>query len=263
MCVITISLAFCALKSISFVCTDRGGIPLIRALSFSLVFVCAILWNGAVAQSPAASAKTATPAKMYKSLEEALAEPSAVHALLLNKIRMQSLPAEISKLENLEILILNKNDFESLPAEITKLQHLRGVYLGGSPRLNFEDAIDKLAKLPNLQGLGIDDNQLGRVPAAVMKLEHIQRLGLSSNQLRSIPEELRNLRELETLDLFHNEIARFPQNVNGWPRLKKIYCKDNPLQEGEIERIKRALPAVELNVELPNEVYFALDKKSD
>ena len=92
---------------------------------------------------------------------------------------------QTGNLLNLSVLILHRNGLKTLSAEITELRNLQSIYLGGRPALDFNDVVEKLAKLPKLEGVGLDDNQMREVPRGIDRLRACKRLGLSSNGLRN------------------------------------------------------------------------------
>jgi leucine-rich repeat protein SHOC2 len=65
--------------------------------------------------------------KVYKSMDEALKNPSAVIKLKLRGL--DSLPASIGLLVNLEELDLSKNKLQTLPREIKNLKKLKELIL--------------------------------------------------------------------------------------------------------------------------------------
>ncbi len=98
--------------------------------------------DAAAPATPVPSPRLATPPdKPYTSLDEALADPEHVHALILSRTRLTALPPAIGKLVHLRALVMNRNaDLTEIPEELGHLPELTAIYLGGSPRLRFADA---------------------------------------------------------------------------------------------------------------------------
>lgn len=191
---------------------------------------------------------------VFTSLDEALARPAEARTLILNQTKLETLPDGIEGLKNLETLILHRNELKRLPPQLGNLVTLRAIYLGGSPDLDFVEAVKLLARLPHLEGVGLDDNSLRTVPANIGELKHCKRLGLSSNGLKGLPESLAALSGLETLDLYNNQFAGIPKVLTGM-KIRKIYIKDSGLIGADL---RLALPGVEVDESLPPELYLML-----
>jgi len=195
----------------------------------------------------------------YTSLQDALADPEHVRVLILNGTRLTGLPAAIATLVHLRVLILNRNaELTAIPDELAHLTGLTAIYLGGSPRLPFARVLRTLQQLPNLEGLGIDDNHLGAVPDEIVGFSRLKRLGLSADSLTALPAAIGALANLETLDLYDNALAALPAELSRLTRLRTLYIKGNPLPSAEIDRIRAALPSVTVSTETPNEIYLHL-----
>jgi hypothetical protein len=66
--------------------------------------------GGAAAGPPAPPARPAATAdKPFTSLDQALADPEHVHALILSRTRLTALPPAIGTLVHLRSLVLNRN----------------------------------------------------------------------------------------------------------------------------------------------------------
>jgi Leucine-rich repeat (LRR) protein len=216
--------------------------------------------GGAAAGPPAPPARPAATAdKPFTSLDQAVADPEHVHALILSRTRLTALPPAIGKLVHLRSLVLNRNaDLIEIPDELGHLPELTAIYLGGSPRLRFAEVLRTLQQLPRLEGLGIDDNQLGAVPDELAGFPRLKRLGLSGDALTALPPSIGALINLESLDLYDNALTALPTELSQLTRLRVLYIKGNPLPPSELERIRAALPAATLNTDTPNEVYLHL-----
>lgn len=87
--------------------------------------------------------------------------------MILSRTQLTALPAAIGKLVHLRALVMNRNaDLTEIPEELGHLPELTAIYLGGSPRLRFAEVLRTLQQLPKIEGLGIDDNQLGTIPTS-------------------------------------------------------------------------------------------------
>ncbi|GEM_PF-6973171 len=191
-------------------------------------------------------------AQTYRSAEEALSHRQEATTLILNRTPVGDEIGELPKLTN---LILNRNDLSTVPAAIAKLKTLKAIFVGGNSRLDFEHVIEVLATLPRLEGVGLDDNQMRVVPANIGKLKTCKRLGLSSNELVSLPATIADLQALESLDLYNNRLSKIPGRIRELRNLKRIYIRDSGLSK---DSLSKALPGVEVNTDLPPEVYLQL-----
>ncbi|NDE82091.1 MAG: leucine-rich repeat domain-containing protein [Chlamydiia bacterium] len=122
----------------------------------------------------------------------------------LSYFSLNTLPAEIGRLTNLEDLNLNGNNLTKLPAAI-----------GG---------------LTNLRRLDLYRNQLTTIPGVIGSLTNLQKLDLGKNRLTTIPAEIRNLRNLQKLDLSRNRLTTIPAELERLTYLTLLYL-DRPLVE--------------------------------
>jgi Leucine-rich repeat (LRR) protein len=180
----------------------------------------------------------ATADKPFTSLDQALADPEDVHALILSRTRLTALPPAIGKLVHLRSLVLNRNtDLTEILDELGHLPELIAICLGGSPRLRFAEVLRTLQQLPRLEGLGIDDNQLGAVPDELAGFPRLKRLGLSGDALTALPPSIGALTSLESLDLYDNALTALSAELSQLTRLRVLYVKGNPLPPSELERV--------------------------
>jgi Leucine-rich repeat (LRR) protein len=222
---------------------------------FALLASFLTLWCGRLVT---AQATTQCPrgAPIVTSLTDAFAAPSKVCILSLNKVRLSTLPDSIRLLTNLQVLLLNKNDLDSLPDAIRSLGALTRIYIGGSPRLGFEHLIDQLAAMPALRGLGLDDNQMGRVPVNIDRLSNLESLGLSGDSLITLPREIGALRHLKILDLYDNHFREPPDALHRMSWIETIFLRSSGLDTAGVSQIRIWLPSTQINLDLPPELYL-------
>ena len=101
--------------------------------------------------------------------------------------QLESLPADLGLLVNLELLYLHQNRLTRLPAELGQLVNLRRLALGG--------------------------NRLASLPAELGQLVRLEHLILSQNCLSSLPAELTRLTRLQKLNLDYNPMSELPAAV--------------------------------------------------
>jgi Leucine-rich repeat (LRR) protein len=87
--------------------------------------------------------------------------------------------------------------------------------------------------------------KLRTFPKEILTLKNVQHLYLSANYWASIPEEIGNLQQLKVLDLSSNYyLKKLPDSLVKCVALEELIIKDNKLNPGEVARIRKLLPAV-------------------
>jgi Leucine-rich repeat (LRR) protein len=159
---------------------------------------------------------------IYFSLEEAMENPDEVYRLHLKRKKLNDLPDDIFRLRNLQELDISKNKFKELPWEI--------------------------AKLKNLKRLIAIKNKMETVHPAIGKMKNLKHLILNQNDLKTLPPEIADCEELEYIDLWSNEISSFPKTMKKMVSLKEVDLRVIQFTPTEMERIKEALPNVQIHV---------------
>ena len=144
--------------------------------------------------------------------------------LLNNQLR--ELPVEIGNLTNLVILDFKKNKLKTLPVEIGKLTNLRMLSLDD----NQLTSVEGIEQLTNLGGLSLANNQLTSVEG-VGQLTNLTYLSLSNNQLTSV-EGVEKLTNLTGLFLSNNQLTSV-EGVGKLTNLQGLYLDNNYLPETE------------------------------
>ncbi len=123
-----------------------------------------------------------------------------------------------------------------IPSSIVNLQNLKTFTLRGwtynkYPRQswdnqsqNYNDAFEKLSKLPLLVRLTIKDNSLDKISGTITKLSN-----------------------LEYVDLSHNELSDIPDSFSKLTKLKKLVLGQNKFDNSTEEKINKLLPNVEID----------------
>lgn len=170
--------------------------------------------------------------------------------LVLSYNKIDRIPKEISKVENLERLALNDNYVEEIDPSLADLKNLNWLDL----------TRNKLSKLPqnlflfNLLGLGLSENNFEEIPECIFRfirlrkfgffynrikvispsiqfLVNLMKLDLSNNSIEELPEEICKLRNLTWLNLSHNKIKRLPNNFGNLTKLEELGLGKNNLEE--------------------------------
>ncbi|MCB0725792.1 MAG: leucine-rich repeat domain-containing protein [Ignavibacteriae bacterium] len=195
---------------------------------------------------------------LYKSLDEALQNPSQVYRLNLtnqnltalpaeigtlnnlqycnlSKNQLTSLPPEIKHLRNLQWLILEDNNIASLPGEITELTNLEVLNLDGNSALDVDGAFQVAGAIPSLKELSMNKVLINTLPKSFFSLNNVEKLYLSNTGLNYFPEEMGQLYKLKVLDLTFNNIVTVPSDIEDMKRLLEIYLGGNQITKFPIE----------------------------
>lgn len=167
--------------------------------------------------------------KEYKSLEEALRNPTKVYRLdlsnqnfkmlsdtiwdkfenleylSLKNDHLKELPAGIGNLKNLRTLDLSGNDFKVLPTSFSRLKNLNEIYLNDEKEMDFNKSLVVIKGLPNLKVVHLENDDLKVIPESLLYLTQLETLYLNNNLFNKIPMELKELKKLKFIDLHDNK----------------------------------------------------------
>lgn len=126
----------------------------------------------------------------------------------------------------LQHLVLQRNKIESIPASLTGFPKLKKLVLN----YNQINAVSpELGKLANLEELGLYQNKLTDIPAVVYQMTNLRFLDLYYNQIETIDDEIANLQNLEVLYISSNRIYKISERVGELKNLKELYVHHNRL----------------------------------
>lgn len=169
-----------------------------------------------------------------------------ISILNLEGIEMFHLPVIIAEYKNLRELYVYNNNLETIPAEIDNLQNLEILNLGES-----RGAFNKISHLPeslsNLQKLRelyISNNNLTQIPECIFNLRSLEVLDLSYNQIREVPAEIGRLVNLRILNLSYNELKTLPKEISQLKNLRKLDRYSNQISDEEEIKIIRYLSRI-------------------
>jgi Protein tyrosine and serine/threonine kinase/Leucine rich repeat len=180
-------------------------------------------------------------------------------------------PIEIFDLaDSLEILNLSDNNLQSLPADLNRLNKLKVIFLSNN---SFEEVPEVLAECPNLSMVGfksnkirvlgehslpsgtrwliLTDNQLERLPNSIGRLQSLQKLMLAGNQLRSLPDEMAACQNLELIRLAANRLESLPSWLFTLPRLSWLAYAGNPCCVANLSPTVPTIPWADLTLSAP------------
>lgn len=150
--------------------------------------------------------------------------PLSLHYLYLGGNRLQQVPAELARLDQLRALVLCDNLIHSLPQQLTRLAVLRSLQL--------------------------HNNRLETLPQDLVKLTNLRELSLRGNPLvlrfvREMPNTVPSLLELSGRCVMKKHVAYDGRSLPGVlvDYLNSACCCDNPSCNGvyftsRVERVK-------------------------
>lgn len=146
---------------------------------------------------------------------------SALRHLRLRNLNLESLDSSICELRELETLELLSTRLSSLPQCIGDMKALKSLELDYNPQFarRLSKTICEIARLPNLESLGLVGWELDSIPNAITTLSSLRVLQLANNNIREIPEGLDKMVNLRVMNL-----------------------RKNPLSKGDIDALRTKMP---------------------
>ena len=124
---------------------------------------------------------------------------------------------EVAALSGLKWLRLNDNRLSSLP-ELKALTSLRRIYL--------------------------KNNRFAAVPEQLKDLPALTDVDISGNPVKEVPQWLAEKKGLKNLSFSRTGVTKLPEDLSAWKDLKSLQLGDLSIAPAEMERIRKALPAV-------------------
>ncbi len=137
---------------------------------------------------------------------------------------------------------LSGHGLTGLPTGLGDLQALRQLSLAG----NQLTELGEVSHLQGLQALDLSRNRFETFPTAALELVGLRELNLAGNLLEGLPEGLGRMVSLRVLDLRGNRLTRLPEALGRLKGLEVLDLTENPLPLGEVEALRRALPATHI-----------------
>lgn len=134
--------------------------------------------------------------KIYEWEEVIHASPDTIYGLSLAKLKLDSLPYELSKFVHVKILDLKKNRLTNLP--------------------------DFIANFDSLETIDLDKNDLVYFPVVFCRMPNLKNILVGNNFFETLPECIAGIKNLEYLDLYDTPIRSLPAGLESCNNLKKV-----------------------------------------
>jgi len=138
---------------------------------------------------------------------------------------------------------LSARGLASLPPELGKAPALRQLSLAGNHLATLPPWFPSLV---GLRHLDLSGNRFQDWPSILTSLPGLRELNLSGNLLTEVPAGLSRMTSLKVLDLRGNLLTDVPVETSLWPALELLDLSANPLPASTVERLRRALPDVQV-----------------
>lgn len=147
--------------------------------------------------------------------------------------------ANLRQLTSLE-LIGQAQPLPELPLALLDLPWLTSLSLRGQGRQLHQQAMTFLGRLPKLESLDLEGNQLGQISDVSGLRTHVRWLSLSNTGLAGWPDWVNDLMPLESLSLDNNQLTVLPEHILQNPRNDhahtEIAVRGNPLTHETMRR---------------------------
>lgn len=129
-------------------------------------------------------------------------------------------------------LDFSHQNLDTLPYQISEINDLRMLNLSGNPNLNLSDALQKLKRHKNLEILILDSLQLSEIPETIKNFSNLKQLSLAYNPNLDLGKafDLISELQLEFLNLKGNDIDELPYNITALQTLKDLNLSYNTLR---------------------------------
>ncbi|CAB3403082.1 unnamed protein product [Caenorhabditis bovis] len=150
--------------------------------------------------------------------------------LKLNKSKLEQVPDELSRCNNLEHLQMAHNQLTSVHGELSDLPRLRSLKTAGIPTDIF--------RMKDLTIIDLSRNQLREVPSNLEYAKGAIVLNLSHNNIETIPNAVcANLIDLLFLDLSNNKLDMLPPQIRRLTMLQSLNLSNNPLSHFQLKQL--------------------------
>jgi len=180
----------------------------------------------------------------FDNFDQAFQVPERVTRLSITRGEMKHLPPQLGTLIHLkELNISCLENLEDLPKEIGNLKELEKLIIDNGNGCQMNVSIpESIGSLKNLKVLrlygaldprGIDpqksaaQSQFKALPKTIAKLQNLEELGLGRNGIKTVPPQIASLRNLKKLGLDYNDIHELPPFIGDLKNLKELSVRSN------------------------------------
>ncbi|MEM6516987.1 MAG: leucine-rich repeat domain-containing protein, partial [Bacteroidota bacterium] len=168
--------------------------------------------------------------------------------------------------------------YEEIPKKLERFKNLQELTIEDSPKINLENAINRISKNTSIQKLRFFNNSKSNYPENLGSLKNIKSLWISGDSITNLPksiielkalneltinecpkvefyhlfETLSDMNNLKELDLSENLMNKVPDNIGKLKQLKELWLDDNNLTE--VTQGIKSLPNLEYLRLFSNEI---------
>ena len=171
--------------------------------------------------------------KQLENIEfESLTKLTSLKLVNVSSEQLNKALEQLPNPQKLNVLMLDSLKLTSLPTSLVKFTNLKHISLNYNPEFNFNEGFKTLEGLP-IEFLNLQHNELNKLPASITLLKSLQDLNLSHNSISESKtyELLGQLPKLHSLWLTNNHIKFLPESIGGLLELKNLYVEHNQLKE--------------------------------
>ena len=146
-------------------------------------------------------------------------------SLAFHSKSIDTIPADIGKLINLQYLDLIGCNLRALPHEVEELTDLKDLDLSRNRLVSLPDGLRSL----KLTHVGLSNNSLTSLPINI-DVTQLRSLDLDSNLITALPPDFKYLAKLEELRINHNLLDSLPADLSSLDSLRRLSVADNRLK---------------------------------
>ena len=164
-------------------------------------------------------------------IPEAIIRFRNLEQLSLNKNPKLNLLSTLSKLQSLPLQFLNlqENDLAALPNTIEELKELKDLNLTNN-KISDNETFKYLKKLPKLESLWLNKNELKTLPKGLFNLKNIKNLYIENNELLTIPDAIVAMQKVWVIHVGHNLLEELPLALTKMPSLLLVHANNNKIK---------------------------------
>ena len=147
--------------------------------------------------------------------------------------------AAVLKAEVVDYLNLDRNQLTNVD-EVASLAGLKWLRLNDNRLASLPD----LKALSSLRRIYLKNNRFAAMPEQLKDLPSLTDIDISGNPVKEVPRWLAEKKGLKNLSFSRTGVTKLPDDLSAWRSLKSLQLGDLNIAPAEMERIRKALPAV-------------------